>query len=359
MAASGSKTSSGKCGECDGKVGERDKAIECEICELWYHCKCVGMADDTYKVLSADKGVHWYCNGCERGVAKIFSALAKLTEKQDKMEKVLQGIGDKVDEVMNIKTEFVKMRTDFEVYRKQQTEEIKNVKEQQGVLKGRIDKNETQIINREEIEKLTKTCINDGVWSSDEKWSTIVGKEVEEKISGKMNDLNNLMESTKKQSEEMKQKEERRRNIILYNVPENKDLNSHAEQLDEDKQFVCDMLTYIIQDDIKTNEITRIIRLGFRDYQRHDEITRSRPVLVEFSEAMTKNLVMQNLGRLRNATSRFRNIVLNHDMTELERKECRDLVAEAKELEQKAAGEWIYRVRGLPGQMKIVRWKKH
>ena len=43
-------------------------------------------------------------------------------------------------------------------------------------------------------------------------------------------------------------------------------------------------------------------------------------------------------------------------MTKLEREQCKKLVAEAKA--QETSGEFIFRVRGPPGAMKIVKLKK-
>ena len=54
----------------------------------------------------------------------------------------------------------------------------------------------------------------------------------------------------------------------------------------------------------------------------------------------------------------FKKIVIVHDMTQTEREECRKLVADVKAQEAKDnSGEYIYRVRGLPGKMKVVKIK--
>ena len=84
-----------------------------------------------------------------------------------------------------------------------------------------------------------------------------------------------------------------------------------------------------------------------------------RPVLIEFCNGTTKNAVMQSLSRLKRAEDKFRKIIISHDMTKLERHECKQLVLQAKEMElQDQSGEYIYRVRGLPGKMKVVKWRR-
>jgi len=62
--------------------------------------------------------------------------------------------------------------------------------------------------------------------------------------------------------------------------------------------------------------------------------------------------------KLRHAESKFQNIILAHDMTKTERAECKRLVAEAKSLaDTDSSGDYIYRVRGIPGQMKVVKFR--
>jgi hypothetical protein len=36
---------SDKCGICTKKVLAKDKALQCEICFVWYHCDCEGIDD--------------------------------------------------------------------------------------------------------------------------------------------------------------------------------------------------------------------------------------------------------------------------------------------------------------------------
>ena len=52
-------------------------------------------------------------------------------------------------------------------------------------------------------------------------------------------------------------------------------------------------------------------------------------------------------------------MVVAHDMTRNERNECREMVEEAKtRTNQDPSGEWVFVVRGRPGQMKILKIKK-
>ena len=51
--------------------------------------------------------------------------------------------------------------------------------------------------------------------------------------------------------------------------------------------------------------------------------------------------------------------LVNNDMTKLERDQCKELVSEARSLAARdPAGEYLYRVRGPPGEMKILKFRK-
>lgn len=100
-------------------------------------------------------------------------------------------------------------------------------------------------------------------------------------------------------------------------------------------------------------DIKKLVRLG-----KYNDST-NRPMLVEFTDTKVKNLVMENVARLSHAQHKYSGIVIAHDMTAKEREQCRQLVEEAKKKQSEdQSGEYIYRVRGPPGQMKILKLKK-
>jgi len=65
---------------------------------------------------------------------------------------------------------------------------------------------------------------------------------------------------------------------------------------------------------------------------------------------------MENLYRLKHAEEKFKRVVIAHDMTKMERRECKRLVEEAKSLAaEDRSGEYLYRVRGPPGDMRVLK----
>jgi len=80
--------------------------------------------------------------------------------------------------------------------------------------------------------------------------------------------------------------------------------------------------------------------------------------MVQLAGYTIKNLIMESLYKLKHAESKFKGIIIAHDMTRTEREECKKLVAEAKTLgAQDNSGEYLYRVRGIPGKMRIIKIK--
>ena len=73
-------------------------------------------------------------------------------------------------------------------------------------------------------------------------------------------------------------------------------------------------------------------------------------------EIFLKNQVMESLFKLKNAEALFNNVSITHDLSKEDREECKKLISEAKNRE--ISGEFVWRVRGLPGQMKIVKLRK-
>ena len=80
--------------------------------------------------------------------------------------------------------------------------------------------------------------------------------------------------------------------------------------------------------------------------------------MIQFREKALKNRVMESLYKLKRAEDKFKSTSITHDFTRSERAECKTLVDEAKERQTDEQGEYLWRVRGLPGQLKLVKIRK-
>jgi DNA repair exonuclease SbcCD ATPase subunit len=391
------------CGVCKSNVEDIEKGVQCELCEAWFHCKCEGLQEDTYRLMKQDK-IHFYCGRCDKAAGRLLKNVSNLMKRQDKLEEEIKKINETIKIFIDTfseeaKTQAEKMKkldktaedTKKEIKRidheykaefKKLSEEVKGIKEFQEDLHF-----------EKQIQQLTEAFVNDTQWTDivkkevsskvevvkqeiqtlkkeSEEWkkkqkdfpvdssqfSEIVRKEVENKIVGvseELTSIQKLVEDTRNSAQEEKEKERRANNVIIYNLKECMDPSFDVRQK-QDKTRVLTVLRDIIDKDFSETEIHKMFRLG----KASGEENKPRPLLVQFVSKMTKNYLMQSLSYLKNSV--FKKLVISHDMTLKEREDCKKLVEEAKRKEaQDGSGEWIFRVRGPPGLMKIVRWRKH
>jgi hypothetical protein len=88
-----------ECGDCKVAVTGKEKGILCEICETWYHIKCQGVTEDTYRYLQKEQGIHWYCKGCDNGVAKVLKVISGLQKRQDKLKREVGVVSEEITEM--------------------------------------------------------------------------------------------------------------------------------------------------------------------------------------------------------------------------------------------------------------------
>jgi hypothetical protein len=156
----------------------------------------------------------------------------------------------------------------------------------------------------------------------------------------------------KQDVDEQKEREQRAANIIMYNVHESSSDQSQ-DRISEDQQFCLDTFNKILKVKINQADIKKSVRLG----KRVDSV--NRPLLIQFRDRILKNMIMESLSALKEADEPYKKLIFAHDLTKKEREGCKSLVAEAKEQENKdSSGEFIYRVRGVPGSFRIVKIKK-
>ena len=127
-----------------------------------------------------------------------------------------------------------------------------------------------------------------------------------------------------------------------------------SDKLKDDKDFCMKLLNEVLKVDCEEKDLKCIFRI-WKKMERKD-----RPCLVEFRDSLIKNAVMESLSNLANADEKYKKLSVAHDMTKLEREDLKKLLAEAKVKESDTGqGEWMFRVRGTPGNLRIVRLKKN
>ena len=139
-----------------------------------------------------------------------------------------------------------------------------------------------------------------------------------------------------------------RRIIIIHGFSVSTD---RQKETDEDNETIKKLFGVI---EIETTHVSAT-RIG----KRSD--TKSRPLKVIMRNLNEKELVMNNLNKLKNAEDKFRKISITDDYTNEEREAIKIKVTEAKnKTEVEGGGNFIWRVRGSPKNgLRLVRFTKN
>ena len=157
---------------------------------------------------------------------------------------------------------------------------------------------------------------------------------------------------------EVRDRENRRNNIVIYRLDESNAQSAEARKK-QDIETCLDLIRNTLEVDCRVEDLKQVFRLGQRNRTNNDRQTNIRPILIEFRSYATKNQVMESLYKLKNANAHFQQLSVTHDMTKNERSEIQKKVEEAKQKErEEETGEYIWRVRGAPGSLKVVRLRK-
>ena len=79
------------CAACNKTTGD-ENWLSCEICEKWFHAKCMNIKDEAYKVLKQLDSCHWYCRPCNAVVGKLLPTLVSLADKIGVLEEKITKV---------------------------------------------------------------------------------------------------------------------------------------------------------------------------------------------------------------------------------------------------------------------------
>ena len=252
--------------------------------------------------------------------------------KQEVEENVMKQVNEKIDKKFEEDTEEMKVKLRTEIVKEMEEDQIKKMHskmeaEHKNMEARLID--EITVKVREELEQKLKNT------------------PTAQPPAGNRHSPGTQINLTVK---EMEERERKKNNIIVHGLPEPK-TNSREERSNSDKDKIKDLINNTLEVHCPPDMITETIRLG---KSTPEKSKRPRPVLTILKTAEKKQEIFKNLGKLKG--SRYKNISLNDDMTQLERQQLKKMIDQAKELEKKEGkGRWIYRVRGPPWDRKIIK----
>jgi hypothetical protein len=269
------------------------------VCERWFHIKCVGVAAGTYKVLGAEKSIHWFCKGCEKGVVNTWK---KLQERQDKMEKELAELRE---EVRGLKGKIGKMKSGLENNRKEWKDFDKRIKKVEENDKEKELRNDQMVIREVEGMKISFKGIVKEQELEREKELKSKDKEMQQKMI------------------EMLEREKRRNNIIMRGIRESMECDEKAE-LDR-------ILGVLVEGiNIKYDMVGRVGRL-----EKEGGVGRCRPLRIHIEELDHKRKLLSRGKKLKEAKDAMLNkVYVAPDLTRLQQEKDKKLRDKLKELRE-------------------------
>ena len=104
------------CGHCNKLVKNDSPAMECEICNLWYHIKCQGITKAEYEYIKGGSKkktlskLHWYCLTCDRIAVNFMKTMANLHTKHQILEDKVDNLKEKMKNKVDIKRKLISLR---------------------------------------------------------------------------------------------------------------------------------------------------------------------------------------------------------------------------------------------------------
>ena len=263
-----------KCGGCNKKMGNSSEMLQCGNCETWWHIKCANVNKDDYKFLfdNPDTSVNWFCNPC-----KVKIKNGSLNSEVSNCD----SCDGKIDSITTI---------------------IKTMQSQMDMMQQQM------------------ATILEVVNKKDDKPAII-----EKQIEAHMNQL----------FDEQKERDEKKNNVIIYNVEEEEESDAEKE-MEGDIKKVRKILSVVLPDpNVVTLTASNVSRCGYRKENK------TRPVKVKLNDNSLKGRIFVNSWKLKEKEE-FRRIGISNDKTKAEQMKDRELRARLEEKKQQTGeDDWI------------------
>lgn len=247
------------CPNCENTVKTEENGLNCEDCCHWWHAKCCNISDEKYEWLAESDNIVYVCDQCRSKGKDDSNSNAAIMKKLSEMMLCMQTVLASNDKITMVNNDLVQRVTALESSRNIVQEEIKA----------------------------------------------------------------NITKQVKEEMGESAEREKRRLNLIIQNVPESTKEES-ADRTWEDNATVFGLLQMVTE--IGTGDFTEPIRLGAKS-------ARPRAIKITVKEDQLKQkIIREYFSKInRKGTAPQSCIYINHDLTPIQRREDKALREELKE----------------------------
>lgn len=279
---------------------ENDKLVECERCCEWVCQACAGLSDEAYDLIKNEEDVfHWYCQKCKRQALSEVKTGNLIEVKCKAMDAKIDRFKNELEDKLN--------------------KELIQVRDEMNYLKHSMEKMQKDM---EKNSQSVESCKSEVAMQS---------------------------------LEELRQREGRKTNILIYNITE-----SNSENNDERKEYDKEVFHKICDAIEVQAEAQKILRVGAKQNNK------ARPMKVILRNEEQQREILSSARKLGEQNEELRKISIARDMTPLEREEMKKLVKLKQEKqrlsdENEESAKWVIRKgkvinihrreqRMLPGQ---------
>ena len=214
------------CGKCSKEVHDQDESVGCEVCDRWYHYLCSDLDEETFDFL------------CKTDSEHIFYKCEKCPGFSNDSTKLVDLIDNQLDQL--------------ECMKKELTSTKKLVAENFTKLLSKVESNKKSVDDHITISKTYAEALQTNATKSEET------KKVISNINNNFKHLQNNIQTKLEQDKEAEEREKKKLNVILFNIPESTSENTE-EQEDEDIAFLKKIFSEKIV--LKQEDIKAIYRL--------------------------------------------------------------------------------------------------
>lgn len=332
------------CSLCRIEVKDNQMALNCDLCQRWYHVGCVKVTKKEYDMISKiDEKVKWFCLDCGEQVkivqeenSELRQRNRDLEEQNDELKMKLNRLERKVGDIElrigeTIERELRKISADI-------TEKLRRLV---GEKIGRHEEDITQRLSEIEVrrqqvdeERNSENHIYDRAGlrkEMEEMKEQIVNKGVAE-VRKQRDHNEKQMQEVMTKIEEM-EREKRKKNVVLFNMVESEAENPQNRYREDEEKCLTMFAEELEIQDLK---IEKLIRLGKKQEGRN------RPLLVKLGAEEERKNILKEASKLRHSEN-FRRVYINRDLTQTEREQEGKLREELRTRRSEEGSHYIIR----------------
>jgi len=295
-----------KCSECDLEIVDTVRALNCDRCSkpsAWKCADCIGISPGTYDAVIADadaaKFLFWFCDSCKQSC-----------HEEERDDRVLHTLQSLVDQVSTMEK---KLDSKVDV-------------ERVDSLEARVMQIEEQLTHQE------RECYaDDGRLNKLEKQITGI-------VAANQKDM--VPPNAGADVDELRDRERRKNNIIVFNVGEStKDDSEERKQDDE-----AEVHNILFELNVASN-LSNPVRLG----PKRDDSQYPRPLRITVENETTKwNILREAKNLSKSGEEAYKKVYIKKDMTPTEREKDAELRKQLWEKRKQAeeaqdSSKWIIR----------------